>query len=101
MTRKKSPKPTRYIRTRRRLLFDAVFLVALAFFVLRLPAVLVFLVVIFSEPRMQHVEVQFEPFRIVSFEKSLAQIEATLPALSLFTVWTIKSFSNQIANLTG
>src|SRR5215510_2227554 len=54
MTRKKSPNPTRYIRTLRPLLFDA--LLRGDFFAVFLPAVLVFLVVIL-EPRMQHVEV--------------------------------------------
>src|SRR6185295_5553442 len=52
MIRKKSPKPTRYILTRRvPVPFDT-----FVFFVAGLPA-LVFRVVIFSEPRVQHVEI--------------------------------------------
>src|SRR5262245_14251370 len=53
----------------------------------------------FSEPRMQHVEIQFEPFFIIALEKPLLQVEVPLPSLSLFAVGTRKSLSNEIAKV--
>src|SRR5690349_13518376 len=81
MTRKKSPKPTRYIRTLR-------------------PVVFVFRVAI-SQPRMQHVEIQLEPLFVVTFEQSVAQIEVSLPALAALAVWTIEFSANQVADNSG
>src|ERR1044072_5931056 len=83
MTRKKSPKPTRYIRTLRLLAFSAVD------FVFR---------VVISQPRMQDVEVQWDTVLVVTFEQTVAQVEISLPALAALAVWTIEFPSNQVAN---
>ena len=50
---------------------------------------------------MQHVEVYLESFWIVSFQQPLTQIEAPLAALASFTVWTIDSLTDQVAELSG
>src|SRR6185503_12533893 len=105
--RKKSPKPTRYMRTFRPLAlalraaffdlffvgFFAVLLVALRAVALRVDF---FVRVVISQSRMQHVEVQLETTGIVPFEQSFTQIEVSLAALASFAIWTIKPFPDYV-----
>src|SRR6185312_102682 len=75
-----------------------------AFFVIfravGLRADFVFVRVVISQPRMQHVEVHLEATGLVSFEQSLAETEISLARLSFFTVFAIESFSDQVAELS-
>src|ERR1044071_1704666 len=99
MIRKKSPKPTRYMRTLRLPPFfrAGARLVLVAFFAVRLLVDFVFRVVI-SQPRVQHVEVYLETFVVIAFEQAVAQIEVALTFLAAFAVWTIKFSSNQVTD---
>src|SRR6266545_3815317 len=88
VTRKKSPKPTRYMRTLRPLALAGAFFVDVFFF---LPALI-------SEASVQHVEVELEAFRVVSLVQSFAQAEV---ALARFAALVIEAFGDQIADWGG